>query len=174
MPGPGRRRGAGLGLAAQGDRDDHPGPAVGHGRHGRQLGRCPLRLRHSRTARRYRLRHRGHGRVRLRRNHDQPGAEGKPRRHHRQDRHAVPEQAGIQGSRPRRAAWYGPGFGTGYPAGRWRRAVVVCVLHAGKEDLEESGTLRQGPPGRPGWSGIGEQRRRPDFVHPAADAGHPG
>ena len=46
-------------------------------------------------------------------------------------------------------------FGPGHPAGRRRRAVLVRLLHAREEDLEEPGALRQGPPGRPGWPRVG-------------------
>ena len=84
-----------------------------------------------------------------------------------------PNKQGVQGIVSRGAPRHGPGLCAGHPAGRWRRAVVVRVVHAGKEDLAQSGTLRQGPSGRPGRPGIGQQCRRSDLVHPAADAGHP-
>jgi hypothetical protein len=72
--GPDRRRGAGLGLAAQGHRHDRAGPAAGPGRHRRELRRGALQLRHPRADRRHRLRRHRHGRVRLRRDHRQPAA----------------------------------------------------------------------------------------------------
>ena len=84
-----------------------------------------------------------------------------------------PTTSRSSGSGSGRAPWHRAGLGAGHPAGRRRRAVVVRVVHAGKEDLAQSGTLRQGPSGRPGRPGIGQQRRRADLVHPAADAGHP-
>ena len=53
--------------------------------------RVALRLRHSRTGRRHRLRRGGHGRVRLCRGDHQPRAEGAPRGVHQQGHQHVPD-----------------------------------------------------------------------------------
>ena len=58
----------------------------------------------------------------------------------------------FKGSRPGRGARHRPGFGPGHPAGRRRRAVLVRLLHAREEDLEEPGALRQRAT-RPGLAG---------------------
>ena len=138
-----------------------------------RFGRGPLRLRHSGTAGRHQLRHRRHGRLRLCRDHEQPGAEGQARRDHGQGGVAVSEPARDARGGARHRPRHRGRVDAGHPARRRCGSVLLCVLHAGKEDLEESGTLRQGPPGRPGWPGIGEQRCRADLVHPAADPGYP-
>ena len=42
-----------------------------------------------------------------------------------------------------------------------------------KKLSQASGAIRQGSDRRRGWSGIRQQRRRPDLVHSVVDAGHP-
>ena len=51
--------------------------------------------------------------------------------------------------------------------------VVVRVVHAEKKISRNPERFGREPSGRPGRPGIGQQRRRADLVHPAADAGHP-
>ncbi len=64
------------GSLHQGDRHGPPRPAARPGRHRRQLRRAALHLRHPGAGRRHRLRRRGDGHVRHRRDHRQPRAEG--------------------------------------------------------------------------------------------------
>ena len=174
-PGADRRRGAGLRLADQGDRHDRPGPVDGPGRHRRQFGRGPLLVRHPGTDRRHRLHRDRHGRVRLRRDHQQPGqARGRAGSVHRQGDRALSDQGRFQEHDPGRAARHGAGLGAGHPA-RWGRAAVgVRRLHHRKEDQAEAGrgAVRQGQHPRRRGARVGQQRRLADFLHPAADAGH--
>ena len=83
---PDLRGGAGQGLGAQGDRHDPHRPVAVDGRLRPRNRRRPHDLRHRRTVRRHRLHQRGDGRVRLCRDHPQPGnVAGKPRHREGQD-----------------------------------------------------------------------------------------
>ena len=91
------------GLGAQGDRD---GPVravalvrrLGH----RDRPVAPF-VRHPGARRRHRLRHGRDGRVRLRRDHAQPGAGIEPRYHRGQDHRPDADDEGLQGLRPARS-----------------------------------------------------------------------
>src|SRR5690606_12613458 len=120
---------------------DLAGSAAGYGRYRRELRCCPLRLRYSRTARRYRLRRGGNGCVWFLRNHEQPGAGRSTRGDHWQGRVAVPQQARVQGVLACCRAWYRHVFLPVYLARSSRVAVLLCVLHIVEEYLQEPATL---------------------------------
>ena len=83
-----------------------------------------------------------------------------------------PTKAQFKLAWPAVAARHRVGLGPGSPSRRRRAARVLRFLRARKEGLEGPVAVRQGcDPGRCG-SRIGEQRRRADVVHSAADARH--
>ncbi len=133
--GPDRCRGAGVGLADQGHRDDHPRAADGADQHRRDLRRAALQLRHPRADRRHRLRRHRDGRVRLRRDHRQPRAASRtPRGVHQGREGPVANQGRLQGRLAFGAARHDARLDPRRAAGRRCAAVELRHLHDGKED----------------------------------------
>ena len=67
-----------------------------------------------------------------------------------------------------------PGLGARHPAGRRRDAGLVRRLHPGEEGLAATrAEFGKGAIEGVAGTGIGQQRRRADLVHPDADARHP-
>ena len=94
---------------------------------------------------------------------------------HRQgDAACCPTKEDFKNMMPGRAARHGAGLDAGHPARRRRAAGVVCRLHGREEDQAAPGrsALRPGQHPRRGGARVGQQRRRADLLHPAADAGH--
>ncbi len=71
------------------------------------------------------------------------------------------------------AARNGPRLGPGHAPRRRRHAVGIRLLHGREEDCQGPERVRQGRDSRRGRTRVGQQRRRADFVHPAAHARHP-
>ena len=133
--GPDRCRGARVRLAGQGDRDDPAGPAHGPDQHRRHLRHAALQLRHPRAHRRHRLRGHRHGRVRLRRDHCQPGQAGRATRGLHQGREGpVAHQAGLQQRLARGTSRHVARLAAGCAAGRRRAAGGLRGLHGREED----------------------------------------
>ena len=87
---------------------------------------------------------------------------------------AVAHEGAVQGRMARVGARHGAGLGPRAAARRRRDAGVVRLLRAGEEGREGPGRVRQGRDRGCRRAGVGEQRGRADFVHPAAHARHPG
>ena len=130
---PDLRGGAGERLGAQGDRHDPHRPAAVDGRLRPGNRRRPHDLRHRRAVRRHRLRQRGHGRVRLRRDHPQPGnVAGKPRHREGQDHGPDADAAGPDRFVRRDRARHHPRLAPRHSAGRRRGHRLVCRLYVRK------------------------------------------
>ena len=169
---PRRRDRAGARLARQGARHGVRRPAVRDGRHRRQFRGDPLRLRPARARRRPRLRRPRHGVLRHdRRRHQpgEPGTEGRVRQPDRQ-RAAEPFRPAheLLVDHPR----HRPRLDPRHPARRRGAARLVCRLHAGEKDRQAAAALRRGRYPRRGGPGKRQQCRRPDLLHPDADARH--
>ncbi len=82
----------------------------------------------------------------------------------------VAEAGRPAGGLAARAARHRPWRDPRHPAGRRRRAGVVCQLHAGKEDRQGPEPLRPRRHRRRGGTGVRQQRGGADLVHPAAYA----
>ncbi len=137
VPRPDRRGGAGLRIADQGDRDDHPRTAARAGRHRRELGRGPLRLRRAGTHRRARLRRGGDGRVRLCRDRGQHREARQARGLHRQGDEPAADPRRSQASRAGDRARHRARIGARHPSRRRRAALGLRLVQHGEEDRRQ-------------------------------------
>ena len=139
-----------------------------------QTGPAALHLRHPGALGRHQLRRPGHGRVRHRRDHPQPGAPRGARGAEDQGRGPAADQGGVEARHALRAARHGPRLRARHPAGRRRLARRLRRLHAGAQGLQGPAPVRhRRDRGRGGPRG-GQQRRGADLLHPAAHPRHPG
>ena len=137
-------------------------------------GRGAVQLRHLRALRRHRLRDRGDGRVRHRRDHVEPAAQG-ARATSSSRRSTGSCRTGTtsgSASRPSCAARCSARRSASCPA------VARCSprsppTRSRRRSRSPPRELRQGRHPRRRGAGVGEQRRRADVVHPAAHARHP-
>ena len=176
-PGPDRRRGAG--VAARCSRRSRMivlGLLLGLVGTDVNSGVARFSLRHPGTDRRHRLRRDRHGRVRLRRDHHQPvAARRRARGVHRQGARACcPTKEDFKHMMP--AVLRGTALGSALgilPGGGALLAAFAAYTIEKKTKLQPGrSAVRQGQHPRRGGARVGQQRRRADLLHPAADAGH--
>ncbi|CAA9267317.1 MAG: Tripartite tricarboxylate transporter TctA family, partial [uncultured Acetobacteraceae bacterium] len=165
---------AGPGQRAQVGGDGGARRGARPGRHRRADRPAALHLRHPRVVGRHQLRGLGHGRVRHRRDHLEPGAAGSARGPEDQGGEPLLDQRGVEARHAFRAARHGAGLRARHPAGRRRLARRLWRLHDGAQGLEGPGQVRHRRDRGRGGAGSGQQRRGADLLHPAADARHPG
>ena len=134
-------------------------------------------LRHPRTHRRHRLRRDRDGRVRLRRDHRQPRQARRA-----SARSSPPRCTGLcptkeDFKRMAPAVLRGTALGSALgilPGGGALLSAFAAYTLEKKIKLQAGrSALRQGQHPRRGRPRVGQQRRRADLLHPAADAGHP-